>query len=504
MSRSLWFQTASIPGASPLVADVETEVAVIGAGVAGLNAALRLAESGKRVVILEARAIGLGETGHTTSHLTTAIDGGWIEIRKHFGEDDAKEIARYARRGVDLIMKQIETLQFDANRNSLDAWIVSETGEDLDDLREEADASNAVGISASFEQKTPWKQAHGGIRYPEQGRIQPVAYLQGLREQFETRGGVIYEGARVEEVVDGEPCVIRIAGGRTVHARQVIVAANVPFNDRFTMHTKLWAWRSYAVALRIDPAVMEDALIFDTADPYHYVRLAKWKEGHVVVVGGEDHRTGTDEEPQDRWTALEEWTRQRLTVGERVAEWSGQIIETPDGAPYVGKNPGDQNVWIATGWIGQGMTWGAAGGELIARLILGEEDPLQRIFDPSRMAPVGELTRYVKRNLEFPKHIVTDRIISADIESESLDQVRPGQGKIVARDGEKLAVYRREDGSVICLSPVCPHMKCDVKWNAAEVSWDCPCHGSRFTPEGEVLNGPASVPLTRKDADAKR
>lgn len=497
MSRSLWFETAGIPESAKLDRDLETDVLVVGAGVCGINAALELAGNGRNVTVIDARRIGHGETGHTTSHLTVAIDGGWDQVVKNHGDEAARLVAGYARRGLDRIVEQIETLGFDANRNVVDAWVVTERGDDIEELKKEADTARSLGLSAVWEDQAPWPGAKGGIRFSGQARIQPVAYLQGIREELERRAGTIYEDARVERIEDGTPCVVHVAGGFTIRANEVLVAANVPFNDTVRMHTKLWPWRTYAIACLIDPATMTDAMFFDTDDPYHYVRLAKWKEGHVVVIGGEDHRTGTDEAPQDRWDELQRWAGERLQIGQRVAQWSGQIIETHDGLPFVGRNPGDQHVWIATGWVGQGMTFGAAGGELCARLILGHESPLAQIFDPSRMAPAGEIPGYVKRNMEFPKHLVLDRVLSTDVEVGSADEVPAGAGRIVREGGRKMAVYHREDGGIVKLNPVCPHMKCDVKWNDAEKSWDCPCHGSRFTAEGDLLNGPAAVPLER-------
>lgn len=499
MTESIWFHTASIPAAPRLDRDLTADVVVVGAGVAGVNAALDLATAGRKVVVLDARSIAHGETGHTTAHLSTAIDGGWKQMRKSFGTDQTREIARFARRGIDRILEQIVSLEFDANRNVVDAWVVTETEDQVDSLRKETDASNEVGIEAEFSTSTPWKRAVAGIRYPNQARIQPVAYIQGLRRHAESLGVSFYEHARVVEVRDGEPCSVRVADGHTVTASTVVVTANVPFNDRVVMHTKLWAWRTYAIALELDRPVFDDALIFDSEDPYHYVRLAKWKEGHALIVGGEDHRTGTDEQPGDRWDALERWIRERYDPGQRVAQWSGQIIETPDGAPFVGRNPGDTHVWIGTGWIGQGITFGAAGGELLARLILGQSDPLEKIFDPSRKPSIGEMPHYVKRNLEFPKGLILDRVISADVEATGYESIGTGEGKIIEDDGKKVAAYRRDDGSLVKLSPVCPHLKCDVHWNAAETSWDCPCHGSRFTAEGDLLNGPACAPLERMD-----
>ena len=497
MSESLWFETAGIPEGEVLARDLETDVVVIGAGVCGLNAALELVEKGRRVTVLDARRIGRGETGHTTAHLTVAIDGGWDAVVSHEGEESARHVARFAQRGLDRIRERIESLKIDADRNDVDAWLVSEREDDLDALRKEAEAAHSLGFDASYHDVTPWPRGKGGVRFANQARIQPVAYLQGIREAFESRGGTIYENARVESIEDGTPCVVHVAGGFTVRASEVLVAANVPFNDRVVMHTKLWAWRTYAIACMIDPATMTDAMYFDTEDPYHYVRLARWKEGFVVVIGGEDHRTGSDEHPQSRWDELDAWAKARLQTGPRVAQWSGQIIETPDGLPFVGRNPGDEHIWIATGWVRQGMTFGAAGGEMCARLILGQESPLEAIFDPSRLASVREIPGYVKRNMEFPKNFVMDRVLAADVDARVASEVPAGSGCIVKEDGRKMAVYRREDGTIVRLSPVCPHMKCDVHWNDAEKSWDCPCHGSRFTCEGEFLNGPASVPLEK-------
>jgi Rieske Fe-S protein len=337
------------------------------------------------------------------------------------------------------------------------------------------------------------------LRFPGQARFHAVRYLAGLAAAIARHGGRVYSGAHVREVHDASgdaPCTVVTDRGITVRARDVIVATNTPFNDRVTMHTKQAPYRTYVVALAVERGRIPDALYWDTLEYYHYVRLLgdaaeAGADRDVLIVGGEDHKTGQEDDENAHFDALERWARANFPVGDVVARWSGQVMEPVDYLAYIGRNPGDRHVWIATGDSGNGITHGAIAGILLGALVRGDDHPWATLFDPSRITLKAAPT-WIEENANVAAQYV-DLVTPGEV--SSVDEVPPGQGRIL-RDGlKKLAVYRDEGGAVTVRSAVCTHLGCIVDWNAAEKTWDCPCHGSRFSTQGEVLNGPASAPL---------
>jgi len=288
---------------------------------------------------------------------------------------------------------------------------------------------------------------------------------------------------------------ILVQGSRWL-AGAIVVATNTPINDRVVIHTKQVPYLTYVVGMRVAGPVA-DALYWDTGDPYHYVRLQRveGEDGHdVLIVGGEDHHTGEDYEGGERFDRLEAWTRERFPVAEVEYRWSGQVYEPVDYLAFIGRNPmGPENVYVATGDSGHGMTHGTIAGILISDLILGVSSPWERLYDPSRVSlrAAGE---FVRANLKVAGHYL-EWIRRSEGGAPTEQEVEPGRGVVVRRDGKPVAVFRDEDGVAHELSAVCTHLGCIVHWNDVERSWDCPCHGSRFAPDGEVINGPAPTPL---------
>ena len=497
MSKSVWFGGIESREFPRFNGKGEVDVVIVGGGITGLAAADLIARSGRSVIVVDMRQPGEGETGHTTAHLTVAFDRGYQTVAKKIGEQAAELIAIASASSIDWLEARSRALG-SGRFERVDGWIYSEAEKDVKWLVEEATASVNAGLDCRWEDHAPLPfTTKGAIRYPRQARFHPLEFCYALIDDLQKRGVTFHGDSKVVEVEDGSPCRVKIEGGGEITARDVVVATNVPVIDRVVMQTRLYAYRTYAIAVAAtgdDP----DALFFDTMEPYHYIRIQDTPDGKFLIVGGEDHRTGTETETERHIENLEAYTTERFGKRETKYHWSGQIIETPDGLPYAGLNPGAEHVYVATGYEGQGFTMGVASAGTIANLILREENALAELLSPGRIEIAAGAWKYLKENLEFPLHFLPDRLTRSDVNAPSTDEVPRGEGRIVAIDGEKCAAFRDEAGQVHLLSPVCPHLGCDVRWNGEESSWDCPCHGSRFDPKGKVLNGPARRDLSRK------
>jgi Rieske Fe-S protein len=339
------------------------------------------------------------------------------------------------------------------------------------------------------------------LRFPRQAEFHPLKYLNGLSRAIVDLGGHIFTGTRVVAVEDGERVKVRTSDGHTITAQAAVVATNCPINDRVAIHSKQAPYATYVICLRVTRQIGH-SLFWDTAEtaeeekkeigsaPYHYVRFARDDEGEVLMVGGEDHKTGQAEDCEQRFAKLERWARDRFPfVGGITDHWSGQVMESVDGVAYIGRNPGNENVYVVTGDSGNGITHGTIAGMLIVDLIAGRENPWANLYDPSRKTLKPRvLADYIAENANVAAQF-RDYITRGSV--KSVDEIKSGEGAILRHGIKKIAVYRDENGNLHAFSAVCPHLGCVVRWDACEKTWDCPCHGSRFDALGLVLNGPA-------------
>jgi Rieske Fe-S protein len=373
-------------------------------------------------------------------------------------------------------------------------YLYTEREADLDWLARELDAARLAGCDVQWTDRVPLPFAtHGGIAWPRQARVHPLAYLNGLAHAAADRGALIYEGTKAVDVREGEPCIVKTERYE-VRATDVFVATNVPVNNRVLLHTKIAAYRSYAIATEID-GVDLPGLFWDTDDPYHYIRTQRLAGRTYLIVGGEDHRTGEDTDTAKRYERLTEYAHHRFGDLPVRYRWSGQIIEPVDGLPYIGRNVASAHVYLATGYSGNGMTFGTLAGQMVTDLIGRVASPYEHIYDATRVTPIVSAVRYVTENAVFPVNLLKDRLTKLDTDDRAPDELQPGEGGVFASDAGKIAVCRDQSGAFHTLSAVCTHLACDVKWNKAERTWDCPCHGSRFSATGKVLNGPAVTDL---------
>lgn len=492
-----------------LTGDLTTDVCVVGAGIAGMSAAVEAALAGFRVVVLEAASVGAGETSATSAHLTNVFDAGFTYVERHAGLESTRLAANAHMAAIDRIGELAAMHGIGAQYQRVNGYLIAHDASahtDLDDELAVAERCNESRWRPERLADAPiGPNGRAALRFPNQGIVHPMAYLYGLADVFEKQGGALYEDTRVTDVTSGEPARVETAGGATVTARFVIVATNSPMNDLVAMHTKQAPYHTYVVGMPIAPGSVEPALYWDTEDPFHYVRVLPARnagDDDVLVVGGEDHKAAHESDCDARWNALQAWARQRFPAA-RAATWlwSGQVMNSIDGLGYFGRNPGDSpNVFIATGDTGMGLTGGALAGMIIRDLMLDRPNPFAPVFDPSRK-PVSAVVEFVKEQIDVAAQYA-DWVTPGEV--ASLDAIGPGAGAILRRGASKYAVSRSAQGTLTCLSAVCTHLGCIVGWNPAASTWDCPCHGSRFRADGSVIHGPASKPLGAVDEETLR
>jgi glycine/D-amino acid oxidase-like deaminating enzyme/nitrite reductase/ring-hydroxylating ferredoxin subunit len=490
---------AELPTAQPLAADRACDVCVIGGGIAGLTTAYLLTEAGLSVTLLEGgeRPAG-GETAYTTAHLAWVLDDRFAHLASVRGADTARAAADSHRGAIDLIQSIASKENIDCEFRRVDGYLFAGEKEAEVGLEQEIKAVGELDLPHERVTTSPLPSLTGGgcLRFPDQGEFHPLKYLQGLEKAVRTRGGVIHTGTRAEKIEGGATCKVHVKGGPAVTAKAVVVATNSPFDAGLELHAKLAAYTTYAIALEVPSGAVPHALFWDTEDPYHYVRVRDTGDGPaLLIVGGEDHKTGQAQDQAERWGRLGAWARKRVPAAGAVKHhWSGQVFETPDGLGLIGPAPVGKNVYVITGDSGMGLTHGTLGARLVANLIRGEADPLAGVYSPGRWMP-GALRTLLGENVNLAAQYL-DWFTGGDV--KSADAIPPGHGAVVRRGLTKCAVYKDKEGKTTELSAVCPHMGGVVRWNPGEQTWDCPCHGSRFTAEGEVLHGPAVVGLKQK------
>lgn len=501
-SIPIWSPTEQPREFPALVGDQKTEVVIVGAGVVGLLTAYRCKKAGLRVMVLEADRIGSGESNRSTAQVTAQLDVGWQKIVGDLGPDLTRRLWTGAMLGIHTLETMAASLHVDCGWQRVAGWRFTEDERGVKDLRDEALSAASAGIPLEFVESgvpLPWRVA-GALRCDEQAQLAPRPFLEAVARDIDRQGSHVHENTRVLEIHDGdEPYVVTERG--VVRARHVVVATHAPFNNRLLLQTKISHYRSYVLALTT-PFEMPDGLYWDDVVPYHYIRSMDQGGRRFVLVGGEDHRTGQEDDTSSRHAVLEAWALERLPGSTVERRWSGQVLEPIDGLPYVGRNSLERNVYEATGFSGTGWAYGALAAQILADSIQGIEHPLAEALAATRITPIAGARRFLHENASFPWHFFGDRLSS---ESTQIDSLAPGHGGLfMSRAMKKVAVYRDASGELHALSPVCPHMGCIVDFNQAEKSWDCPCHGSRFDVHGRVLNGPATQGLERVDAPARK
>ena len=498
--KSLWMETSGHTHYAPLNKALQVDVAIIGGGISGLSAAYMLQSAGKSVALVEKDEIAMGESGYTTAHLSVALDTRYYKLISKFGEEKTFNVLQSTHEAIDFIEKTSLLLARDTKFKRVPAYLYAENFVGIEDVEKEAIATLDLGLKTTLLRNMKIKSAltdlpfpvEAVLRFDNQAQFHPRLYMLAMADAFVKAGGKIFEHTPIQEIHDGSPCMIASNRG-SIKADHVLVLTNSPISTRVAIHTKIASYRTYSIAFK---GKALDGLYWDTLDPYHYIRTEKIDGKNYVIIGGEDHKTGQVTDTAHCFDKLEGYARKKFNlIGDVDYRWSGQIIEPVDGLPYIGVSPGSHNIYLATGFSGNGMTFGTLSAMILKDMVLGIESPWADIYDPSRISPLAGAKEFLKENSNASLYMIRDWMhTDNDLDTDSLPE---GEGAIFERNGKKIAAYKDENGKMHFHSAICPHLGACVHWNNAESSWDCPCHGSRFDAKGKVLNGPAKTNLEK-------
>ena len=495
--ESLWLATTPTTDYGPLRDGLEVDIAVVGGGITGLTAADRLKQAGRDVAVIEAERVVEGVTGYTTAKLTSQHGLIYDFLTTKFDRETARKYARANEAAIDAVEARVDEAGIDCDFERVPAYTYAADEDDVASVREEAQAARDLGLPASFVEDAGLSfDVPGAVRFDDQAQFHPRKYLLAVAESVHGDGSYVFEETRALDVDPGEPCEVETEHG-TVTADDVVVASHFPFFDRNGYFARMHPKQAYLLAVEIAGEPPE-GMYYSTASPADTFRPHPVEGEDLLLVGGQGHKTGQNDPPmRERYRRCEEFARQHFDVESVEYRWSTHDYYPVDRVPFVGRlGPKIDHVYVGTGFKGWGMTGGTAAGMILSDIILTGGNPWADVFDPLRVEPRASAKRFLEENTEVAGHFVGDRLESL-LASDDLPSA--GEGKITREDGRPYGVYRDDDGTVHAVSAVCPHMKCLVKWNDAERTWDCPCHGSRFDYDGEVVSGPALEDLPKKE-----
>jgi glycine/D-amino acid oxidase-like deaminating enzyme/nitrite reductase/ring-hydroxylating ferredoxin subunit len=480
---SLWLASAGDTDYPALDRDIEADVAVIGAGIAGLTAALALKRAGHTVAVIEAARVGTGVTGNTTGKVTSLHRLAYTELANSHGTDTARTYGQANQAAIEHVQQVVAAEGIDCDFRLVANYTYAGTDDALELVRAEADLTARLGLPSSFTSAVPLPFAvKGAVRFDGQAQFHAVKYLQGLARAVQGDGSFVFEQTRALQVRDGAPAVVETEGGN-VRARNIIVATNVPFGDEGGFDSRCYPHRSYIVAGRLDTPLLE-ATFISADEPMRSILTVSVDGQAYVLVGGEGHRA-SEAGDEGRYGRLAAFARDKLGVREIAYRWSTQDSMPVDGLPYVGLMSADaKHVYVITGLRKWGLTNGTAAALILTDIITGRENPWAATFNSNRVTPAAEAGRLAEEKVKAKTADLTGKFTLA-----------PGEGTVIDVAGESTAVYKNSDGQVHSLSAICTHMGCTVEFNPADTTWDCPCHGSRFAVDGTVIHGPASTRL---------
>lgn len=494
--NSLWQETTfDYQPASQRRTDQQFDVVIVGAGITGLTTALLLQEAGKKCVVLEAENIGYGTTGGTTAHLNTLLDTPYKTIIKNFSLEKAQLVSQAAKDAIALIQANVTRYQIDCEFELCKGYLFAQDekqDQELDEIIRTTSEANVDIVEVNYIPiPVPFTAA---AAVSGQAKFHPLRYLLSIAKAFENKGGVIIQHCRVADTTEANGKVTVGTTLGNIDTTHLIYATHIPPGINL-VHLRCAPYRSYAMAVELTHNQYPSDLIYDMYDPYHYYRTQQIDGRNYLIVGGNDHKTGAEINTEAIFLNLEAHIRSHFKVGAVTQRWSSQYYEPADGLPYIGVFPGHaSNVLVATGYGGNGMTYSAIAAMVLSSLVFEKEDPLTDLFSPGRIKPIAGFQNFVSHNADVVKELFkklkpTERL-------EGFADIAPGEGRIVKIDGHTLGLYKDEESHLHAVSATCTHMGCTVHWNGAEKSWDCPCHGARYSVDGKVLNGPTDEDLT--------
>jgi len=520
-TQSPWFAEVSQPlKFQKLNRNISVDVVIVGGGIAGISTGYLLSKAGQKIALVEDGYIGSGETGRTTAHITNALDDRYFELERLRGRPGAQIAADSHTAAINLVESVVKEEKIHCDFERLDGFLFLDPSDKRKSLEDELEATHRAGIiETELLERAPLESFDTGpcIRFPHQGQFHPLKYLHGLAQAIIKNGGLIFTETHAQEINSNG---IVTSDGYKIDSKNIVVATNAPvsIDEKSKIYDKQEPYRTYVIGAQIKKGSITKALYWDTGDhesnnsvpPYHYVRVQNLDNDNdsdkndLLIIGGEDHKTGDSKSnPEDRFDKLIAWAKSRFPIQDIVYRWSGQVMEPKGSLAFIGHNPNDaNNIYIATGDSGNGMTHGTIAGILLTDLILGKENNWARLYDPSRETQNSDRSSSENNNSGSD-----DESTKAEQHNKTpIEELSISEGKVVGdKKGDKhnpIAVYKDEKGQVKVYSALCTHLGCTVAWNPLEKSFDCPCHGSRFSASSSrVINGPANRNLEPKNID---
>ncbi len=495
VNPSLWVSTTVETDYPPLPrSGLHFDAAVIGGGIAGLTTALLLKRAGLRMALIEARRIASGATGYTTAKITSLHGLTYARLLKEQGEDRAGQYAQASQAAVEQIASFVAEDGIDCSFERLPALTYTEDPDRVSDIDAEVEAARKLGLPATLTTTTdlPY-EVRAAILFENQAQFHPRRYALGLAELIEGNGSRVFEETRALEIdLEKGRSVVRTEHG-DLTADHVVQATHLPFHDPAALFAKAAPSRSYCLAVQIEGPVPQ-AMYLSADNPVRSLRPHREGNTDFLLVGGEGHKVGQGDFTTTRYAKLEAWVRDRFNVRSVDFRWSAQDYMPADDVPYIGRlSPRSERLYVATGFKKWGMTSGTAAGMILRDLIVKQPNRWIDVFDARRLDLGPSASKLIKENANVAKHFLSDRLSA--LVAPDIDSLKPGEGAIARAGREKVAAYREVGGMMKAVSPTCTHMGCVVSFNDAEETWDCPCHGSRFDTDGNVIEGPAVKPL---------
>jgi glycine/D-amino acid oxidase-like deaminating enzyme/nitrite reductase/ring-hydroxylating ferredoxin subunit len=494
---SYWIASTPATSYPELDSEVDVDVAIVGAGIVGVTAATLCKRLGARVALIDAGRVGNGATGYTTAKVTSGHNLVYDKLESDHGPEVASDYATANERGLELVMHLAAERGIECDLEPKPNFVYTENDADVEQFEKEVEAATRAGLKASLvtDSTLPYYVA-AAVRLDGQAQFHPLKYLQGLVKGVPGDGSHVFENTRVTKVREDDPCEIVSEKG-TVRAANVVIATHYPMLDRALLFPRIHPKKSYAIAGPIDPAGAPEGMFISSHDPIRSIRTIPSEDGMLLLVGGEGHPVGQHSDTQSCYDNLAEWAATRFGLSDIRYRWSTQDGTSVDGLPYVGRLRKGSKIFTASAFGKWGLAMGTASAEFISSAIAGKDDPLAATFDPQRLTLKASATRLVKENTKVAAHWVGDRMKIP--QPDGADALAPGDGRVVREGKSLVAAHRDEHGQLHKVSAICTHLGCVVAWNAAEKSWDCPCHGSRFDIDGRVVEGPAVKDLSKRD-----